>query len=207
MTTTKRSPVKGLQKLVMWQLISDTEELLEYGPANAFVKSLMTATDTPNVSEGELSADDQTVESDMEVAAGTLAVGVTGINEADRLMIYGNKLVNGTVIQNKDDLGSYVATSYMTTRSDGKVNLYKKLKVRFAPSAETFNTRQVGNISYATTTINGKYIPTIKDGNLGATRYAVDPVADKTIIDSWFTEALYLGPAAGGTPPEGGSGD
>ncbi len=207
MSNTERSPVKGLKKLVMWPLVADTEELLTYGTANPFVKSLMTATDTPTIVEGELPADNQIVESDMEVTGGTLAIGITALNEGDRNLIYGNKLVNGTVIQNKDDMGSYIAVAYMTNRSDGKANLYKKLKARFSPSAETFNTQQVGNISYATTTINGKYIPTINDGNFGGTRYGVDPIADKTIIDNWFTEALYLGPTAGGTPPEGGSGD
>lgn len=193
-TTTERRATIGLQKLIAWPLTKDDGENLEYEAAYPFEKSLMTATRTPSQVQADLSADDQVVEDVTLSTGGQLAIGLTAVNGEDRGLLYGNKMDGGTVVLNKDDLSPYLCIAYMTPRRDGKVNLYKFLKVSFSEQAETYNSKQKGQITFATFNIQGNYIATIKTGDYGNIRYGVDPEKEKDIIEAWFTEASYYKP-------------
>lgn len=192
-TMERRSPI-GLQRLVTWPLTKDDASALTYGAAYPFDKSLMTATRTPSQVQADQSADDQVVEDVTINTGGQLALGLTAINGEDRTVLYGNKMDGGTVVINKDDLSPYQCVAYMTPRRDGKVNLYKFLKVSFAEQAETHSTMQKGSIAFAATNIQGNYIATIKTGDYGNIRYGVDSEKEKEIVEAWFTEAIYYKP-------------
>jgi len=194
--TDRRSTI-GLKRLVMWPLTADTESELDYGNPTEFVKSLMTATRTPNQVEADQSADNQVVEDVTLNMGGTLAFGLTAINATDRTLLYGNEEDAGSIRIHKDDLPPYLAVAYMATRRDGTVNLYKFMKSSYAEQAETHETVQSGSVKFATTNIQGKYIATTNGGDYGYIRMGVDTVADAAVVDSWFTDADYHGPAAG----------
>lgn len=196
METKTEKPAIGLKRLVMWQLISDTETGVTYSEAPVkFDKKLMTATDTPTVTTGSLEADNQVVDEAVSHDGGELSIGVTALSNDERVLLYGETLDGGTLVDNKDNIGNYNATAYMTTRRDGLVNLYKYPKVMFTPQAENYSTVKKGSIEYAVASLKGNYIPTIANGNSAYRRLGVNPETESEIIEKWFTEADYYKPA------------
>ena len=193
----RKAPFK-LSRLGVFPLTKDDETTVEYGTAYPFAMSLMTASTTPNTTTASLDADDQQVEQVTVKNGGSINIGLTALNEDDEATLYGKKIVQGTVVSNKDDITPSNGVAYMTGRSDGKVNLYKYPKVKFAPGEKSNQTQKSEGLEFSTITIAGNYIPTIFSGDDEYIRYAVDPVADKAIVDSWFTEGDYFGPVVEG---------
>lgn len=190
---TARAPI-GVKRLVMWPQTTDDETTLSYGDAHNFENRLMTVVNAPNVVQAELSADDKVVEELAERTGGTLTIDLTDLTSEDRVLIFGENIRNGTNVANSNDISNYVAVAYMTLRSDGLYNLYKFMKVKFAPQSETNSTKQKGSITYATKQIVGNYIPASHSGDMEAVRRGVDPVAEADIIERWFTDGSYIGP-------------
>lgn len=183
--------VTGIDKLVMWELTADTSSAITYGTeATEFLKKLMTRTDTPATAQAQLDACNQTVDQFVAINGGELSIGVTDLDSTERALIFGETAdASGVNVNAKDDRPNYLCVAYMTTRSDGKVNLYKYPKVMFMPQAETAETQKKGAVTYQTITVKGNYIPTIKDGSARYVKYGVDPAADASLVTTWFSDA------------------
>ena len=188
--------VIGIDRLAVWPVTANTELAYTCGTVTELSKKLMTAQDTPTISEGELSACNQVVTTNYSIDGGDLAIGLTDLSSTDRVLFYDETVTLGTNVTNKNDLPGDVCVAYMTNRDDGKVNLYKFPSAKFSPQAESFETKKKGATNYQTTSMKGKYIPTLKDGNARYARYAVDPVTDAAVITAWFLTATYAGPEA-----------
>lgn len=186
-------PAIGLRRLVMWQMISEDDTTVSYGEKKDFVKKLMSASYSPSVSEASLEADDQVVEHISQSDGGDLTIGITSLSSDERALIYGENIVDGTNVENKDDISNYVCVAYMTLRSDKLFNLYKYPKVCFSRQQEDHNTKKKGSTEYATTNTKGSVMPLLKDGNSRLVRYGVDPEKDSQVIEKWFTEAEFYG--------------
>lgn len=194
MTEEKRKANIGLRRLVVWPVTTETTESITYGTAHEFVKALMTLTDTPTVSSGQLEADDQIVDEEVGVDGGDLKVGVTNILMSERQMLYGTTVKNGTDVTNKDDSAPYLCVACMFNRGGGQFELRKYPRVKFLPGEEKSETKRKGQVQYYTTDLSGSYTPTLHNGDIRYIR-VVNAEADKSVIDSWFTEAGYSGPA------------
>lgn len=194
MAEEKRKANIGLRRLVVWPVTTETTESITYGNAHEFIKALMTLTDTPTVSSGQLEADDQIVDEEVGVDGGDLKVGVTNILMSERQMLYGTTVKNGTDVTNKDDSAPYLCVACMFNRGGGQFELRKYPRVKFLPGEEKSETKRKGQVQYYTTDLSGSYTPTLSTGDIRYIR-VVDAEADKTVIESWFTEADYSGPA------------
>ncbi len=184
----------GLKRLVIWPLVEDSKDKLEYGDVHEFDKVLMTLQDDPTVSEGSLSADDVEVENLTIVDGGKVVLGVTMLTSGERVTLYGEVVSKGTNLTNINNLSGYVCVACMTRRSDGKYNLKKYFKTKFIPGSETNETVSKGGVKHATLQITGNYSSLINNGNSRAVRHGVDLEIDKEIVNQWFTEAAYFGP-------------
>lgn len=190
----RKSPI-GLERLVVWQMTADEDTGITYEEtATEISKTLMTASDTPSFSQAEQSADNQVVDEVSAKTGGQLTLGLTNLNSEDRVLIYGEKADNETNITNKDDVVPYLCVAFMTTRSDGKVNLYKYPKIKFVEQAENFETIKRDGITFATSSMQGNYIPTVANGDARYVRRGLDRKTDAAAIASWFTEADYYKP-------------
>ncbi len=193
MAEEKRKANIGLRRLVVWPVTTETEEAITYGTAHEFSKALMTLTDTPTVSSGQLEADDQIVDEEVGVDGGDLKVGVTNILMSERQMLYGTTVKNGTDVTNKDDSAPYLCVACMFNRGGGQFELRKYPRVKFLPGEEKSETKRKGQVQYYTTDLSGSYTPTLHNGDIRYIR-VVNAETDKSVIDSWFTEAGYSGP-------------
>jgi phi13 family phage major tail protein len=194
-TTEKRKANIGLRRLVVWSMTTETTESITYGTAHEFSKALMTMTDTPSASSGALEADDQIVDELAAVDGGELKIGVTGILAEERQLLYGTTARNGTDVTNKDDDAPYVCVACMFNRGGGSFELRKYPRVKFLPGEEKSETKRKGQVQYYTTDLSGSYSPTLHNGDIRYIR-VVDAAADKSVIDSWFTDAAYNGTEA-----------
>lgn len=202
-TVTKRAGVPiGLERLVVWPLIEDSKNSLEYGDVHEFDKILMTCQDDPSISEGSLFADNVEVDSISIIEGGKIVLGITLLTSGERVMLYGEAIKNGTNVTNIDNLSDYVGVGCMTKRADGKHNLKKYFKVKFIPGSESNETVSKSGVKYATQQITGNYTSLIHNGDSRAIRHAVDINTDKEIVDQWFTDAKYIGPEDASSEPE-----
>lgn len=196
----KASPTVGLKRLVVWPLIEDSKNKLEYGEAHEFVNRLMTSQDDPNVLQDSINADDITAESLVVVDGGKLTVGVTDLTSEERKMLLGEMIRNGTNITSIKNLTGYVCVACMCKRSDGTYNLKKYPKVKFVPGSESSETMQKSGVKFVTQTLSGEYLSTVNNNESRAVRYAVPE--DDEIVNQWFTEANYIGPEETTSDPE-----
>lgn len=197
----KASPTIGLKRLVVWPLIEDSQNNLEYGEAYEFVDRLMTQQDDPNVVQGSIDADDTTVESLVCVNGGKMTVGVTDLTSEERKMLFGEVIRNGTNITGINNLTGYVAIACMTKRSDGKYNLRKYPKVQFIPGSEAAETMQRSNgVKFVTQTLSGEYFTSVNTHESRNVRYEVSETDE--IVNQWFTDAKYIGPEGASSEPE-----
>ena len=198
LNTDRKSPI-GLERLVIWPITQDTSEGITYGETPVEIKkALMTASDTPAISQATQDADNQVVDEVCAKTGGQLTLGVTGLNSEDRVAIYGEKSDSETNITNKDDVIPYVCTAYMTKRSDGLVNLYKYPKIKFIEQQESYETVKRDGVTFAASSLQGNYIPTVANGDARYVRRGVDPATDSAFIQSWFTAAATYKPTTPG---------
>ena len=89
----------------------------------------------------------------------------------------------------KDDVVPDVMCIYSTMTSDGKINLYKFPKCKFASQGENVQTTDENGVTFNSLALQANYKALI---NTGVDKYCVkglDPVTDKASIDAWFATA------------------
>lgn len=196
----KASPTIGLKRLVVWPLIEDSKNNLDYGEHYEFGVRLMTLNDDPSIAQGSIDADDMVAESLVAVDGGKITVGVTDLTAVERQMLLGEVMRNGTNITSVKNFSGYVCLACMTERADGKYNLKKYPKVKFVPGSESNTTKKKGSVEFVTQNLSGEYHTCINNYESRAVRYAVPEEDD--IVDQWFTDAKYIGPEENHLDPE-----
>lgn len=199
MAGTERKAPTGLKRLTYFPLTADTASALTYGEAYPMSKAFMSADYQAATQTAGLYADNQEVDHVVVSTGGTLNNSVTQLNTEDHITILGAKAAPGGkgYVLNKDDAAPYLGVAYMTTNSDGTVNLLKFFKVKFSKGQTTNQSTGEGAPTFATNTLNGNYVPTLYDGNAMAEAKGLDPVTDAAFIESWFTEGDFIGETTG----------
>lgn len=189
------------RNLVMWSL-TEGQEGDTCETAVEFGERLKNFSDTLTSNSQSAAADGVVVETFTGIGTGTLTLGLSDLIPDERKMMFGetvNTHTDGNVIvtTGKEKIPC-VRAALMTDRSDGKVNLYKFFKVKFAPgekSVEQIN--ESGQATFTTISISGTYFQchSEKIDGLKAEAKAVDPtsVGGKTFIQKWFSDADFIG--------------
>lgn len=197
-TNTSRAPSVSTDRLAFVPLSVDTGDTLVYGDVVEVDKALISVSRTPRMNSSKMFASGQVAASYVAKAAGQLQITMPSLENEDEQMLFGKTLdeETKTVTNNKDDYVPAVMAIYSTDRSDGTKNLYKVMKVKFAEGAETVETKDESGAKFQSIQISGEYENLIKNGDDVIAVRGVDPVADKKIIDDWFSTALGGLPAA-----------
>ena len=192
---TEGRSIVNVKRLTMWKLTSDDESTTVYEEApRTFPHQLNAVSYTPKVNTAEQYGDGVKVENYVAKDGGTIDVTIRGFAQGDNEFLFGettNK--NNVAISNSGDIVPYNCTAYMTERPDGTVNLYKFPKVKYMPKGEDNKQREGTNISYGTASLSGTYSPLLSNGDDAYKRYGVDPKEDAAFIESWFTDADFIG--------------
>lgn len=195
------------RNLVVWPISNESSE--NCGTAVAFGERLKNISDSLQTNTQSASADGVVVETYTGIGTGTLGLGLTELTPSERTLLFAQAVQNTNVVivTGKEKIPC-VRVAFMTDTSDGKVNLYKYFRVKFAPYEKTV--RQIsesGQATFSSITINGTYFQSQSENVTGLKAEAknIDPLTTEgqTFITNWFTNADYIGGTVSGT----GNGD
>lgn len=145
----------GLKNLHYKLLTFGLEGVPEYGEA-VKIPGLIDATLSPQVSEGELYADDTLSEFHASITSFDITLGTKDIPLKDRAALLGYPIgTDGRLRVTSNAKAPLVAITFEAERTDGKYQYLQVHKVRFSPIEESFETKG-SSISYQTASIKGK---------------------------------------------------
>lgn len=174
-------------------LTEDSGANITYAAVKEIESDLITIKYTPKMNSASMFASGIAVESYVAKAGGTLDVTVVGLTDAEEKDYFGATIdANGVTVENKDDYVNDVAVIWSTTRSDGKKNLYKVMKTKFANQGEEATTSDDSGVKFNGTALQGEYKALINSGDIMFKRKKVDPDTPEgaAIIEEWFGSAL-----------------
>lgn len=186
--------------LVVWPIIDEDNE--SCGSAVSFGERLKNISDTLQTNSQSVASDGVVVETYTGIGTGTLGLGLSDLIPAEETLLFGRTLKNGNVVitTGKERIPC-VRTAFITDRSDGKVNLYKYYKVKFAPyekSVQQIN--ESGQATFTTITINGTYFQSQSSTVTGlkAEAKAIDPATESgaAFIANWMANPDFIGDTA-----------
>lgn len=191
-TDTSRAPAVSTDRLAFAPLTVDTGTTLTYGEVTEIDKALISVSRTPKMNTAKMYASGQAVASYVAKAAGQLQITMPSLDNSDEVLLFGKTYdeTTKTVTNNKDDYVPAVMAIYSTKRSDGTVNLYKVMKVKFTEGTENVETQDDSGAKFQSVQISGDYEQLIKNGDDVIMIRGLDAVKDKATIDAWFGSAL-----------------
>lgn len=189
------------RNLVMWPL-TEGQEGDTCGAAVEFGERLKNFSDSLTSNSQSAASDGVVVETFTGIGTGTLTLGLSDLIPDERKLMFGetvNEYKDGKVIvtTGKEKMPC-VRAALMTDRSDGKVNLYKFFKVKFAPGEKSVEQiDESGQAKFSAISVSGSYFQNFgeKVTGLKAEAKAIDPETDggKAFIQKWFTDGDYIG--------------
>lgn len=186
-------PAVSTDRFATAVLTEDSGTTLTYAAVKEIESDLVTIKYTPKMNQASMYASGIAVESYVAKSGGTLDVTVVGLTDAEEKDYFGATIdANNVVVDNKDDYVPDLAVIWSTVRSDGKMNLYKVMKTKFANQGEEATTSDDSGVKYNGTQLQGEYKALIKSGDFMFKRKKVDPTtgAGASIINTWFGSAL-----------------
>lgn len=180
----------NVKRLTMWAVTKDAEDGTTFdAEARTFPNQLNSANYQPSMQTNAQYGDGVKVEDYVAKDGGTLNIVIRGFTDGDSEFLFGETEKNKISVSNSDDVVPDLCVAYATERPDGLLNLYKFPKVKFMPQGEDSKQREGSQVQYGTASLQGTYAPLLSNHDDMYKRYGVDPVADKAIIEKWFTEA------------------
>lgn len=185
MANEKTAPV-NVKRLTIFYKEEETEKTLN------LTGRLMAYKDTMSSNSEPLSGDGEVQDIAYGYSTGSLELDIHELTGAERAIMYGEKIKNGTNVTTANDNPPYVGVALLVERNDGTVNLHKWFKVKFTPNDESVTQISNGKKTFSTTSIKGIYI---NDANNSyrASRRQIDPTTEATTVENWFKTASYIG--------------
>lgn len=186
-------PAVSTDRFATAVLTEDSGTTLTYAAVKEIESDLITVKYTPKMNQASMYASGIAVESYVAKSGGTIDVTVVGLTDDEEKDYFGATVdANGVLVDNKDDYVPDLAVIWSTVRSDGKMNLYKVMKTKFASQGEEASTSDDSGVKYNGTALQGEYKALINSGDFMFKRKKIDPKTPEgaSIIETWFGSAL-----------------
>lgn len=146
---------------------------------------------TANVTNEVLGADNVTAYDILNSLDGfDVSLTMASLGDEGAAFLLGNTIDNnGVRIENADDVAPYVAMGFQTMRSDKSSDYIWLYKGKFAPSDQTFRTKEKGTVNWQTPTLTASFAPRISDKNIRG--IVNDKAAKAASIIKTFFDAVY----------------
>ena len=183
--------------LVVWPIVDEDTEAC--GAAVEFGERLKNISDQLQSNTQSAASDGVVVETYTGTGTGNLALGVSDLLPSEETLLFGRTVASGNVvITTGKEKTPCVRTAFITDRSDGKVNLYKYFKVKYAPyERSTQQVNESGQATFTTLTVNGTYFQSQSSSveGLKAEVRGVDPTteAGAAFIANWMANPDFIG--------------
>ncbi len=179
----------NVERLAIWAYDETTGK---YGEPIDLSDRLMSYKDSLSKNSSDLRGAGLIIETAYGTAKGNLelALAVDLIDDM-RSKILGETFENGVNLTTVNDVVPNVVVALQSRGAGKTVNLRKWLNVTLTEGEDAAQQRE-DTPQYSTPTLSGTYIPD-ENGNLRARYDKIDPVANKAIVNKWFTDADFIG--------------
>ncbi|OOM75500.1 major tail protein [Clostridium sp. BL-8] len=178
--------IKGLKDISFAKLLTDVAgKEATYDTVKKYERSV-TAKITPK-SESETEYSDDNVEEVVnQFSQIDVEIELNMISTQTRAFLQGSKVVNGILIESKDDVAPYVAMIFKAKKSNGKYRYVCLYKGKFELSEDNYET-EADKIKTQTASLKATFMAREFDGNyrLMADEDTEDIVAAD--LEKWFT--------------------
>lgn len=165
-TNTDRARV-GVDKFHYANLTADTQSALTYGDFKAAPGTISIGVSLENVS-GTLYADNKAVITYQSIGTATVTIERTTIPDEMKNDLMGSPLVGGTRYVTPAASAPYVGIAFRMLYSDGTYQYVKLYKGKFTEPEMSVSTKGE-SIEFQTESIEGTFVSTIHEVNLGTT--------------------------------------
>lgn len=176
----------GLRDIHVAVLQTDSSSAVTYGTP-AKLERAINAKLSPKSNSENIYSDD-TVEDIITAFEGIdVEIEVNQLSLTSRALLQGASVVNGVLIENKDDIAPTIALGFKSKKANGKFRFVWLLKGKFELATDDFDTESEKPKAQSAK-IKGKFYSRDFDGNY---RFIADEDAediDEALITAWFTE-------------------
>jgi phi13 family phage major tail protein len=153
----------GLKDVSFAPLTKDDTTAATYGTVKKYERSISAKITPKSSSENEYS--DDTIEDVVtQFDSVDVEIELNQLSLATRAFLQGAKLVNGVLIESKDDIPPYVYMAFKSKKANGKYRYVALFKGKFELPTDNFET-QADKIKTQTATIKGTFMAREFDGN------------------------------------------
>ena len=157
----------GLRNLVFVALEKDDETGVKYAKELRRLKGARLVNMSPNIAEGQLSGDDQVIESESSVTSLDVSIETANLSLEDEAFLKGHTYKNGVMLENKDDSAPEIAVGFMAPKGSSAGGGFRMIWLTSGSakaSDEEYATKEGDNIEFKTPTIPYTFKPRIFDG-------------------------------------------
>lgn len=183
--------VIGLRNIVVVKLEEDLETGAKYAKEIKKLNGARLVNMEPQIAEGNLYGDDQLIENESSVASLNVSIETTDLTLEEEAFLLGHKIVDGVMVENKDDAAPDIAIGFMapkSKRSGGGFRRVWLLKCTGKPTGEEIKTKE-DNIEYQTPKIDYIATPRLFDGKY---RIKSDSTDEGAPTDEDFFSTTFL---------------
>ncbi|AJA49529.1 Phi13 family phage major tail protein [Clostridium pasteurianum DSM 525 = ATCC 6013] len=157
-----------------------------YGTMKKYERSI-SAKITPKSTSEKQYSDDDIEEIIQKFDSIDVEIELNQLSPATRAFLQGAKLINGILIENKDDVPPWVAMSFRSLKSDKTNYRYVcLLKGQFQLTADNYDT-DADKLKTQTATIKATFIPRESDGNWRLIADTDGEGVDANALAGWLT--------------------
>jgi len=144
------------------------------------------ATVDPKTSSDKTYSDDAVEDIFNDFESIDIGLDINTLSNADRAIIQGSTIVNGMILDNKNDEPPFLALGFRAIKTNGKYRYVWLLKGKFALASDDYETRQEKR-NPKTQSLKAEFVPREHDGYWRFMVDEDDEGIDPEVITNWFT--------------------
>ncbi|MDT8718984.1 phage tail protein [Clostridium sp. 19966] len=175
----------GLKDVSFAKMLTDVLAGATYDTVKKYERTLSAKITPKSDTETEYS-DDNVEDIVSQFTSVDVEIELNQLSLETRAFLQGSKVVNGILIENKDDIAPYVYMAFRSKKANGKYRYVALFKGKFELTADNFET-QADKVKSQTATIKGTFMARDFDGNWRLIGDEDANVTDVTALASWLT--------------------
>lgn len=178
----------GLKDISIAVLEQDDNNGVKYGAVEKLERSV-SAKITPKSNSENLYSDDSIEDVAVNFSEVDVEIELNQLGMASRSKMLGSKVVNGVLIENKDDITTapYTALIFKAKKLNGSYRYVCLLKGKWQLVEDNYNTQE-DKIKTTTAKIKGTFMARVFDGNYKLVADGDDSSTNVQELEKWFKE-------------------
>jgi phi13 family phage major tail protein len=175
----------GLRNIYIATIIKDDSTEVTY-EVPAKLERAISAKITPKTSSENIYSDDAVEDVILAFEGVDVEIEVNQLSLSSRAKLQGAKVIDGVLIENKNDIAPTIALGFMSKKSNGKYRYVWLLKGKFELAADEYDT-EADKPQPKSAKLKGSFYARDFDGNFRFIADEDEVGMDPAIITAWFT--------------------